>query len=546
LTPLCSSASHRTLSQSGVKPPHSKTFGTSKDHSGEHRGQQPNFLPREFILHGGRSSERLALQTIFPIVPRSECVPGEGGPANTIIVMGVGPVAPENPPRLHAPGLRLWTLASYLARHGWQVVMPMVGFGGTDQSTGASDGSAPGEPDRFPHDVLRYRLPYDIDKATAHVRALAARHNPRCVVSTTDFMNLVAVHAALPVPLWLDFMGQPMPERQLLADVYGSDAGLIGQWEFVAPSLLAGDRFSVCSEAQRYMLLGELGAVGRLNRHTAGLNLVEVLLPFHLSETKFEHTRDVLRGICVRAADFVLLWSGGYNTWADVDTLFHGLELAMEKEPRLVFVSTGGAIPGHDDRTFERFRSMVAQSPNESRYKLCGWVATEDVQNYFLESNAAVNVDRWTVEGQVGYRTRTLDWIMAGLPVVTTALSELTRTLADREFVTPFRIGDPRDLAAKISHVMNHLDEALDQTRKAREFMREHLDPEKALAPLLAWVADPQSAPDLPAPESRPQRPGWRPDNSLAHLQREALAPSPPTPAPEGHGLLARFLGKKG
>lgn len=451
---------------------------------------------------------------------------GDRAPSKTVLVLGVGPIPPEKPPRLHAPGLRLWSLARFLVEQGYEVVIGMVGFAGQNEDptkTPTTQGEDTLVPESFPDNIIAYRLPYQIEIATKRVRAIEARHSPRCVVSTTDFMNLIAVTASLPVPLWLDFMGQPMPERQLLADVYGSDEGLRSQWEYVVPSLLAGDRFSVCSHRQRYMLLGELGAVGRLNRHTARENLAEVLLPFHLFDTKFQHTRDVLRGLCVRGDDFVVLWTGGYNTWTDVETLHQGLELAMAQHPRIVFVSTGGAIPGHDDQTFGRFCGLVEKSPNRNRYKLCGWVSTDDVQNYFLESNIALNVDRWSIEGQVGYRTRILDWIMAGLPVVTTPLCELSQELADHSYVTTFRVGDPQDLSIRLAALAVDCADAMARTAKAREYLREKLNPAVALAPLAAWVADPRPAPDLPPPEQRSKLPLCCPENSLAHLHRATL-----------------------
>jgi glycosyltransferase involved in cell wall biosynthesis len=453
-------------------------------------------------------------------------LPEDQATSKVVLVLGVGPTPPENPPRLHAPGLRLWSLARFLVAQGYDVVIGMVGFAGDREdssSTPVTESNDTLFPESLPYGITCYRLPYRLEEAARRVRVIARRHHPRCVVSTTDFMNLVAVSAALPVPLWLDYMGQPMTERQLLADVYESDEGLRGQWEYVLPSLLGGDHFSVCSNRQRYILLGELGAVGRLNRHTAREDLVDVLVPFHLFDVKFRHSRDVLRSVCVRADDFVVLWSGGYNTWTDVDTLFKGLESAMAQHPSIVFVSTGGAIPGHDNRTYERFRQWVENSPNKHRYKLCGWVPTEDVQNYYLESNAALNVDRWSVEGQVGYRTRILDWIIAGLPVVTTVLCELTEELASHNFVTTFRIGDPQDLGIKLAALAVDCSTAMVRTAKAQEYLRTQLDPTTALAPLAKWVADPQPAPDLPPPDQRPGSPLWCPENSLARLHRGTL-----------------------
>ncbi len=74
-------------------------------------------------------------------------------------------------------------------------------------------------------------------------------------------------------------------------------------------------------------------------------------MPNAIESTPYKHLKTVLRGRLASEGDFVVLWSGGYNTWTDVDTLFAGLIKAMKEEPRLRFVSIGGAIPGRDEQT---------------------------------------------------------------------------------------------------------------------------------------------------------------------------------------------------
>ena len=58
-----------------------------------------------------------------------------------------------------------------------------------------------------------------------------------------------------------------------------------------------------------------------------------------------------MRGRLVPEDAFVVLWSGGYNVWSDIETLLQGLEKAMDEQPSIHFLSTGGAISGHDDAT---------------------------------------------------------------------------------------------------------------------------------------------------------------------------------------------------
>ena len=69
----------------------------------------------------------------------------------------------------------------------------------------------------------------------------------------------------------------------------------------------------------------------------------------------FTSTRKIIRGGLIPDDAFVIFYSGGYNTWTDVETLFAALDQLMADYPQMYFVSTGGKIEGHDDLTYSRF-----------------------------------------------------------------------------------------------------------------------------------------------------------------------------------------------
>jgi hypothetical protein len=57
-----------------------------------------------------------------------------------------------------------------------------------------------------------------------------------------------------------------------------------------------------------------------------------------------------------------VLWCGGYNVWTDVDTLFQALNQAMEKDPRIHYVSAGEGVRLANNNSYERFLEMIASS----------------------------------------------------------------------------------------------------------------------------------------------------------------------------------------
>ncbi|MBN1900831.1 glycosyltransferase [Candidatus Sumerlaeota bacterium] len=408
--------------------------------------------------------------------------------SETIIVVGVGPVPLGNPERVYATGLRLFAFSKHIRKAGFRVLMGEASFEG---------GEAPcGDSGEIESGWERRGLPLDPHSASVIIGRWAREEKPCAIVSTTDVMNYAAALLDTRVPRWMDFFGHPMAERQELSYVHESDEGLIEQWSYIIPSLLTGDRFSACSTPQKFALTGELGAVGRLNRHNSGEDLVSVIKPgavFH--ESQPDETR-VFRGKSVPEDAFCLLWNGGFNTWVDEGALFEGVCLAMKESEKIHFIITGGEIRGHDEKTFERFKERVKNSPFSSRFHFFGWVPLKRLPNFYNESDAAINIDRFTYEAMLGVRNRLFSWMNYNLPVITTTLSENTKNLALKGIAVGFSPGNARELAEGVLTIMRNPVEAREMAQKARKYLLEECDYQKILAPLLEWLEHPRIAPD--------------------------------------------------
>ena len=71
------------------------------------------------------------------------------------------------------------------------------------------------------------------------------------------------------------------------------------------------------------------------------------------------------------------------------------------------------------------FQKRVAESRFHERFHLLGWIPSEQVPSLLSEANMGINVDRFCIETETGARNRINEMLRFGLPIVTTAGSEI-------------------------------------------------------------------------------------------------------------------------
>lgn len=440
-----------------------------------------------------------------------------------LLVLGVGPLPLEHSDRLHAPGIRTWQITRALAREHHFVTLCIIDFGDF-QAQQKSSAPATAHRQDAGTNISLVKLSYHPAHTVQSLRTLHMATRFSAVISTTDIMNGIAADLNLDAPLWLDYNGDPFAEKQLQALVYQHDGSLLPQWELYLKGLAHGDHFSVCSNPQRHALIGQLAFAGRLAGANSGEDLVTVIP--NSSRVMSERTprrTTALKGKQIPATAFLVLWTGGYNTWSDPETLFHGLARAMEQNPSIHFATTGGAIEGHDDKSFQTFHKLVEQSPLRDRFVFLGWIPTEEVGSYYEQADLAIFTDRYSVEGELGTRTRLIDWIQFNVPILCTNLCETTSQLAEHNLIKTFPIGNAAALAEALLDAVTNQEELSAMTAKAREWLDTELSEKKALQPLLAWARAPRYARDK-SPNSPNQ-----PTAALTRLLLDQFTPGAPS-----------------
>jgi glycosyltransferase involved in cell wall biosynthesis len=403
--------------------------------------------------------------------------------------MGHAPLPWEDLERSYGPGTRTWQFASTLLADGHEVVIcasriPFVYPEDMDPVTRSEE-----------HGCVIYRVEQTALEVGAYAAELMDELEPDCVVGATAYPSYIAAVYAGERPLWVDVFGSVMAEAQAKAGAYGDNSCLDHFIRINRLLLEAGDRFSTVSGRQSYELVGQLGITGRLRHETLGYDFA-CSIPCGVRDIELPPPADPTGGKGT-ADDFLVLWSGGFNTWTDVGTLLEGMELAMDRSPRIRFVSTGGSIQGHDERTYPKFREMVERSRHRDRFHLLGWVKRSEAMSYYGTASVGINMDAVHYEVAFGSRNRILEWALAGLPAVSTDLCELTGEMAGAGLLFGIPDGDPRALAEKLLELDGDRGALLEAGRRLKGFVLERYSFEATTVPLREWVEEPAHAPDF-------------------------------------------------
>lgn len=271
--------------------------------------------------------------------------------------------------------------------------------------------------------------------------------------------------------------------------------------------LRRGDFFLCASAKQRDFWLGQLSAVGRINPRTydddESLESLIAISPFGVPPAPPVHGRNALKGVVpgIGADDRVILWGGGIYNWFDPLTLVHAIDRLRNRRPdvRLYFLGLKHPNPDVPEMRMAVATRRLADSLGLTGKHVFfneGWVDYDDRQNYLLEADLGVSTHLPHVETAFSFRTRILDYIWAGLPVVATT-GDTFADLIDAEglgiTVPP---GDVDALEEALFRVLD--DKAMaDESRANLARVAPRYTWPTVLEPLLDFCRSPRRAADL-------------------------------------------------
>ncbi len=386
--------------------------------------------------------------------------------------------------RMAGPGIRYWELAHVLGRH-FTVTL-----------------AAPGEigitPSAERVGLWPYR-PGDWDSLAPAVERATV------ILLCGDVLAMFPAIEECGIPLVVDgYDPHPLETLELFAGTPEHEARHLDRERVLRMQCRAGDFFICAGERQRDWWLGLLEANGRVNVHTFGEDrslrrLVDVV-PFGMPSAPPRHRRPVLKGVWpgIGTDDRVVLWGGGLWQWLDPLTAIRALGRIWQRRQDVKLVFPGTRHPNAETVPDMPMHQAAVALADElgltGRGVFFGdWVPYEEWPDYLLEADVGLSLHFDSIETRLAFRSRVLDYIWAGLPMV------LTRGDAIGEYVVGRGLGeavDYEDDAGVASALLRLLERPRAAFAEQFEAARAGLTWESGAEPLVRFCRHPRRAPD--------------------------------------------------
>jgi glycosyltransferase involved in cell wall biosynthesis len=406
----------------------------------------------------------------------------------SVVVFTTDPVGPEMP----GPAIRAWELARALGEHVDVVLASTVSVSGD-------------------HPNAELRLAYG-----DAIRELVEGTNVSFAPSSLVYMarelrvteNPVAVDIYDPYHLENLETGGAVLTDQNKAELDRAVTRLDG---VVNAGLRRGDFFACASERQRDFWLGSLAALGRVNPYNYEVDpllgrLISVV-PFGLPSEPPGRQGPGLRGVIpgIGADDKVVLWGGGVYNWLDPLSLLRAADRLRRRLPELRVVFLGMRHPNPDVpqmRVATRLQQLSSELGLTGKYVFfnAGWAPYAQRADFLLDADVAVSTHLDHLETRYSFRSRVLDYLWAGLPMVLTGGDVLAEEMARAGLALIVPAGGDEALETALERMLTRPPSA-----QLFAAARPGYTWDSAARPLLEFCAAPQRAPDLLAERLSPE-----------------------------------------
>ncbi len=277
----------------------------------------------------------------------------------------------------------------------------------------------------------------------------------------------------------------------------------------VERQLRLGDFFLCATDRQWAMVVGSLQLLGRVTPDVYDrdptLRSLVALSPFGLpAAPPRPGKRPVLRGVVngIGQEDVIFLWAGGIYDWFDPVTAVKAVGLAVRKHPEIKLVFFGGKHPNPGVPVMSAAFQARASAEREGLlgkhvFFVEDWVAYDDRAAYLLEADVGISNHRNHAESALAFRTRFLDYLWAGLPVLCSSGDALGDLAAARSFGIAVPPEDVEALACAMMSMAGNRPQLERMASAARTTATDYTW-ERTLAPLVDFVRNPVAALDRP------------------------------------------------
>lgn len=415
-----------------------------------------------------------------------------------ILVLGTGPLLEEGATVMSGQCLRSWHFCAPLLEQGHQVKLLTVPIPGATKET--SPGTKPQETGSYQGFQYTKLLANAQHLILPLIKEALEEFQPQALVGVNAYPAWLLASLKSDLPLWADLNGWTMAEGQIRAALLHHDNDYAHFWRLESQTLLVADRFSTVADRQADALYGELAMIGRLTHENFQGSLVNTVpnavYPDYTALQRCPGKWPSIIQDQVPPNAHVCLWSGGFNSWTDLETLIQGVRLAMEQCPTLHLVCTGGAVHGHDEDTYADFLKAVETNLPKDRVHPLGWIDFPSVLDLHASATIGINIDGQNTETRFGARNRLTNMMGAGLPVLTTEGTEIAHWIQNQNLGGIFPQGSPQGLAELLINACTNPQEWEKRAEKARKAANFQFAAKATLSGFLSWIQNPSKAPD--------------------------------------------------
>ena len=127
---------------------------------------------------------------------------------------------------------------------------------------------------------------------------------------------------------------------------------------------------------------------------------------------------------------------------------------------------------------------------------MLGWRPWAEIPQFYQESDVGINIDALHYETLYGTRTRLVEMIASGLPVVTSLGAELSYLLRDHNAALTFAVGDWQTMGEQLVRLATDRTLRNIMAKTAYDFATGDLSFANTTTAIRNWVQHPKLAPD--------------------------------------------------
>ncbi len=415
-----------------------------------------------------------------------------------IFVLGTGPLLESGARVMSGQCLRTWHFCKPLLDAGHAVELMTVPIPGTT----TDDASSVCEVAHY--GSFTYRRFNVNDKARVLPQVLAALRagRPDAMVGVNAYPAYLLACAGMEprpegnaIPLWADLNGWTMAEGLIRGKVVGHDRDFTHFWRMEMLTALRADFFSTVTTRQAHALLGEMTTLGRATADASRIvtTVANAVYPDYAGITRRVAVPEFLHDR-LSADALIVLWTGGFNSWTDVPMLVSGIRDAMKAEQRLAFVCTGGAVHGHDEKTYADFLALAEKELPRDRFLPLGWIDFDQVLALHASAHVGLNLDGDNIETVFGARNRVTNMLGAGIPVISTCGTEIAEWVERNALGAIIPQAQPAALTAALRESVASAEAWSERAARARIRALEEFGAANTLRTFLGWCENPRTA----------------------------------------------------